>query len=373
MIYLDNAATTFPKPPHMAKTVYNYMLHCGASYGRGGYKTAMDSMDILWQARENISYLIGNTTPDRLIFTKNATEGLNLVIKGMLENNSNVIISPMEHNSVMRPLHELNCSINILPLKPDGSCDVSFLSKNNLTNIDMVIINHGSNVSGVINDVEIAAKICSDNNIPLLIDASQTVGTIPIFADAWEAFIGFSGHKGLLGPQGTGAVYIPKKYSPAPLLSGGTGSNSESINQPEILPDKYESGTMNMPAIAGIAASCEYIKSLGMDNIYNHEQSLTKKIIEGLSIIKDVNVLCPDNKYRTSAVSFYTLSKDTNEIGNLLDKDYNIAVRCGLHCAPMAHKAYNTLETGTVRISPGWFNTKHDIDKLLFAVNKILT
>ncbi len=369
-IYLDNAATSFPKPPQVARAVYDYILHSGASFGRGGYRSAGEAMEKLWQARETVTEIIGGENPQRLIFTKNATEALNTAILGSLENGDEVIISPLEHNSVMRPLKQLGCRLKLMPLDAMGYCDVSTLRDLITENTKMVILNHGSNVSGVINDAGTAAQICHTRNIRLLLDCSQTAGHDKIYGEKWDAMIAFAGHKGLLGPQGTGGLYLPPKYNPRPVITGGTGSNSEMLSQPEILPDKYESGTLNMAAICGLSSGCDYIKRRGLEEISYYERRLSQRITEGLMNIKGVTVLCPEARRRTAAVSFYAEGKDVGEIGDYLDREYNIAVRCGLHCAPMAHSAYGTKESGTVRVSPGLFNSPRDVDKLLLAIRK---
>ncbi len=370
MIYLDNAATSFPKPRQVSKAVYNYMTRCGASYGRGGYASAAESMDILWQAREGAAEILGVENPQRVVFTKNATEALNIAIKGMLKPGAEVITSPLEHNSVIRPLTELGCNIRYLPLS-GGVCDVSALSTMLEEKTDMVIITHASNVSGVINDVASAAEICRRKKVPLLIDCAQSAGSIRICGEKWGAMLAFAGHKGFMAPQGTGGLYIPEGLNPLPLMSGGTGSSSEKMTQPDIMPDKYESGTLNMAAISGFETACRYLKKAGTEEIHDHEIRLAQKIISGLMNIKGITVLCPEVKNRTSAVSFYFGNKDTSEAGNVLDAEYNIAIRCGLHCAPTAHRAYGTLQKGTLRVSPGWFNTKKDADKFLLAVSRI--
>lgn len=365
MIYLDNAATTFPKPPSVIRAVTDYMTKSGASYGRGGYKSALSGAEKLWQAREMTAKLLGSEHPERLIFTKNATEALNIAIKGILKKGCRVICSCVEHNSVMRPLTELDAKITFLPLQADGSVNVGALNKESLAEYDMVIITHASNVSGIINDVDLAAGICKKSGVPCLIDASQTAGTTPIYADKWQAMIAFAGHKGPMGPQGTGGLFIPKGITPVPIMTGGTGSNSENMMQPEEMPDKYESGTLNMPAIIGLG---EGVKFVLKEKVHEKEQYLRSTLVDGLMNIKGVTVLFPENRRTTSAISFYAEGADVAELGASLDEDFDIAVRCGLHCAPMAHKAFGTFECGTVRVSPGYFNTKNDIDKFLYAI-----
>ena len=370
MIYLDNAATTFPKPPSVIRAVMQYMTKSGASYGRGGYKSALGSAELLWSARETVAKLIGSDNPQYLVFTKNATEALNLAIKGVLKKGCRVICSCVEHNSVMRPLTQLDAKVTFLPLQADGSVDVGVLKKINPTDYDMVIITHASNVSGIVNNVEYVAGWCKRCGVPCLIDASQSAGVIPIYADKWQAMIAFAGHKGPMGPQGTGGLFVPENINPLPLMTGGTGSNSENMTQPEDMPDKYESGTLNMPAIAGLYEGAKFILNEGIETIHKKECYLRDALCDGLMNIRGVNVLYPENENVTSAVSFYVDNKDVTTLGGALDEKYGIAVRCGLHCAPMAHKYFDTFECGTVRVSPGYFNTKKDIDKFLYAITK---
>lgn len=370
MIYLDNAATSYPKPPSVIKAMRNYMQNIGANYGRGGYKTATDSIDMLYSVREKISELINCRYPEQIVFTKNATEALNIAIIGTIHRGDYVITSPYEHNSVVRPLMQQKCVIHELPLDENGCCDVKKLTPELLKKASLVVINHSSNVSGVVSDIEYAAKICAENNVPMLADASQSAGVLPIDADKLSCMIAFAGHKGLLGPQGTGCLYIPKNYTVRPLITGGTGSNSHLLTQPEIMPDKFESGTLNMPALCGLFAACEFVEN-HFGEIYTYEHFLCSKLIDGLLNIKNIHVLCPNNSLRTSAVSFYSDKEDTNQFGSILDGNFNIAVRCGLHCAPTAHKAYGTFESGTVRVSAGFFNKQSDTDKFLHAVNRI--
>lgn len=369
MIYLDNAATSFPKPNEVYKSVYDYMKRCGASFGRGGYKSAAESIDLLWEVREKIAGLLGAENPERVVFTKNTTEALNLAIKGCLQPGADVIISPLEHNSVLRPVTELGCRIRYLPLNKDGSCNVTALREMLGQKTDMVIITHASNVSGAVNDITAAAEICADAGVPLLADCAQSAGKLPICGDTWNAMVAFAGHKGFMGPQGTGGLYIPEKYKLRPLITGGTGSNSEMMSQPDIMPDKFESGTLNMAAICGLGAACDYI--MRTKGIHEYELSLAQLLTQGLMNIKGIRVLCAETANKTAVVSFYSDKTDTSEIGNILDSKYNIAVRCGLHCAPLAHKTYGTMETGTVRVSPGMFNTRRDIDKFLKCINNI--
>ncbi len=369
MIYLDNAATSFPKPHGMAEYMAEIISLRGGSFGRGGYKSSIKNFEDVLSVRLLLAEFFGAASPEQIIFTKNATEAINIAIFGTLSRGSYVIVSPLEHNSVMRPLNMLDCAVTTLPLNSDGSTDMTALENYRIPS--MIIINHASNVSGVINDVAYAAEYCKKYGIPLLIDASQSAGHIPVEA-SWGAMIACAGHKGLMGPHGTGVLYIPENYSLRPLMAGGTGGSSELLSQPDYLPDRFESGTLNSPAILALGYSCNYIRKKGMDAIHAHETKLTNLIINELMNIKGVHVLYPENKNRTPTISFYTDTIDVVELGTILDRDYNIAVRCGLHCAPAAHRAYGTLNSGTVRVSPGVFSKLPHVEKFIYAVNQVM-
>ncbi len=370
MIYLDNGATSFPKPTAVYDAVYYYMKYCGGSAGRSAHKKAREAMEKAMECRWLISEFMGATQPENIIFTKNATEGLNIIIKGYVSPGDKVTVSPMEHNSVMRPLAAVGAEINILGLKEDGSADIEGL-ENICESTKLVIINHVSNVSGVVNNINLAGDICKKKGIPLVIDCSQSAGHIKIEAKKLGASLVFPGHKGLLGPQGTGCVLL-EGIEPEALMYGGTGSQSEAIIQPRVFPDYYESGTVNVAGITGLAKGIEFIKKEGQECIFRHEHRLTERLREELANIKGVNLLCPKTENYSEVVSFTVEGIDPSEIALLLDEQYEIAVRSGLHCAPFAHKAYGTIETGTVRISPGYFNTMKDIIFTIDAINNIV-
>jgi len=373
MIYLDNAATSFPKPSNVCSAVYKYMTSCGANAGRSSHKMARRAMEVVWDCRDELAQFFGVQNPQNIVFATNTTHALNTAVLGMVPPGGHVIVSCLEHNSSVRPLYKIHAEISVLPLSEDGSCNIAALPEHIRPDTKLVIINHASNVSGVVNDISLAASLCKSYQIPLLIDAAQTAGILPLSFDTLGAFVAFPGHKSLLGPQGTGGLYIPPIYSPAPLMCGGTGSNSESLEQPQILPDYYESGTQNVPAIAGLLEGVRYIRRKGRDLIYAHEAALAGQIIDGLKHIPQVSVLCPDAPQRVATVSFTVRQRDTSEICERLDEEYDIACRAGLHCAPLAHRSYHTLETGTVRVSPGYFTTTREIDTFLNAVEHIVS
>ncbi len=368
MIYLDNAATSYPKPGGMADYMAQIIATRGGSFGRGGYRSAIKNSEEVLGVRMMLADFFGSPSPEQIIFTKNATEALNIAILGTVKSGDPVIVSPLEHNSVMRPLAAAGCNIIKLPLNPDGTTNVTALE--NYRFPALVVINHASNVSGAVSDVEYVANFCSRNSIPCLIDASQSAGHLPVKA-SWGAMIACAGHKGLLGPQGTGVLFVPEKYKLKPLMSGGTGTRSELLRQPDELPERFESGTLNLPAILALGYSLDYIRKRGLDSISAHESKLTNLIISELMNIPGITVLCPNVKERTPCISFYGDGMDAVEMGNILDSDFHISVRCGLHCAPAAHQAYGTLERGTVRVSPGAFSKFSDAERFIYAVNKI--
>ena len=370
MIYLDNSATSFPKPPSVHSAVENYMTSVGASAGRSSHKRAKTAMDIAFACRSKVAELIGASSPEKIIFTKNATEGINIIINGVVSPGDKVTVSGLEHNAVMRPLETLKATVDILPSTNNGTADVEKL--NSISNdTKLVILNHVSNVSGAVNDVYRAGEICYEKNIPLLIDCSQSAGHFEIDVKKLGASVVFPGHKGVFGPPGTGVMYL-HSIMPKALIFGGTGSDSESISQPLILPDYYESGTLNMVGIAGLLKGVEFVLGIGIEEIHKTEFALTKTLRDGLKNMKNITVWPQNLDDYGSVISFTSPLAEPSEIAYLLDKRYDIAVRSGLHCAPFAHKTYGTFPGGTVRLSPGYFNTPHEIQLTLDAINDIV-
>ena len=371
MIYLDNGATSFPKPPSVYGAVNRYMRFVGGGAGRSSHKKAREAMEIVTECRAAVAELINVGSPEKIIFTKNATEGLNIIIGGLIKKGDKVVVSPYEHNSGMRPLYEAGAEINILPLDEKGCADVEKIS-DAASDTAFVIINHVSNVSGAVSDIYRASEICREKNIPLVIDCSQSAGHFDIDVERLCASVVFPGHKGLLGPQGTGVMYLCG-ISPRPLCFGGTGSSSESMEQPLILPDYYESGTLNVYGIAGLLSGVEFIKEKGgAAEMARHETELAKMLREGLLNMKKVSLVAPKLESFGSVVSFTAENMQPSEIAMLLDENYDIACRSGLHCSPSAHTAYGTMPQGTVRLTPGFFNTKNEIKLTLDAVNTII-
>jgi len=379
MIYFDNAATSFPKPKEVSAAIINYMNNIGASPGRSGHRLSIEAGRILYQCRENIAELFHVDDPLRIVFTSNATEAINLVVKGFLHSGDQVITSSMEHNSVMRPLRELEkngVQIKVIPCSADDSLKPEDIEKAINKNTTLIVLNHGSNVTGTLLPIGEVGRIARKNNILFLVDAAQTAGAYPIDIEKDNIdLLTFTGHKSLFGPTGTGGLVIGKDidiHKITPLKTGGTGSRSESENHPDFLPDLYESGTPNIAGIAGLNAGVSCILKKGVKDIHQYELHLCNKLIFGLKQIPGVTVYSKDDSgERASVVSFTIIGKSPSDIGLKLDEEYDIMCRVGLHCAPSAHKTIGTFPVGTVRFSIGLFNTLEDVERAVSAVQKI--
>lgn len=377
MIYLDNAATTFPKPEEVYKAVDECLRGFCANPGRGGHKLSLQSGRVILLARELIAELFKIESPDRVILTHNATDSLNLAFKGLLKKGDHVITTSMEHNSVLRPLksmESLGVETTIVKCEETGEINTKLIEKEIRDNTVLIAATHASNVTGTFMPIEEIGLIAKKNNILFLVDAAQTAGVYEIDVCRMNIdLLAFAGHKSLFGPQGTGGLYIKEGVELSPLKQGGTGSKSESLYQPEILPDKYESGTPNTPGIAGLSAGIRYIKSVGMDRIREHEENLATYFIDELKKIEEVKIYgMKDGRRQAPVISVNVGEIGSSEIGYILDEAFDIAVRPGLHCAPMAHNTLNTLEQGTVRFSIGYFNTMEDIEEAISALKKIV-
>lgn len=376
-IYLDNSATSFPKPNVVYDAVIKTLKDVGANPGRGGYKKALEASRIVFQCREVLADFFNIKKSDRIAFTSNATEALNIGIKGVLSPNSEVITTQLEHNSVLRPLHHLKKThgINIKYIKcdKDGSFSLENVKKVVSSKTKLIVMTHASNVIGTITPVSEIFKFCKEHNIITMLDAAQTAGLIPIDVDEMHIDImAASGHKSLFGPQGTGFIFVREGFKLNTLKEGGTGTHSSSLDQPEEMPEHLESGTLNTPGIAGLMAGVNFIKEKGLNTIRRHELKLVKKLIEGLMANKKTIIYGPLNpELRASAVSFNLKNLDCSEVGFILDEIYDIYVRVGLHCAPLTHKLIGSYPSGTVRVSPGFFNTESEIEVFINAINEI--
>ena len=376
MIYFDNGATTFPKPDEVYDAVMKAMKEYGANPGRSGHKLAIRMGREIYETRELLAKLFNIDNPMNIIFTSNCTESLNLAIKGILSKGDHVITSSMEHNSVLRPLVALEkegVELTIVKGDPTGKIKVEDIANSIRSNTKLIVITHVSNLTGTIMPIEEIGRIAKEKGILLLVDAAQSAGVYDIDVKKMNIdMLAFPGHKGLLGPQGTGGLYIKEGLLLKEIKQGGTGSFSHVLDMPDILPDRYESGTLNGPGIVGLGAGIRYILNKGIENIRKHEEELTKHFIEGLMQIDKVKVYGPLNeKEQGAVVSINIGDEDSSEISFILDEKYDIQVRPGLHCAPLAHKTIGTFEQGVVRFSFGPFNTHDQIDYALKAIREI--
>ncbi|EJO5346842.1 aminotransferase class V-fold PLP-dependent enzyme [Clostridium botulinum] len=378
-IYLDNAATSFPKAPNVGESIANYIKNIGCNVNRGVYTSSLAAENIIFETRELICSLFNFNKPENVVFTKNITESLNLLIKGLLKKDDHVIVSSMEHNAVMRPLTSLTKDgIKISKISCDifGQLDINNIKKEIKSNTKAIIMTNASNVCGTILPLEEIGGLCKKNNIIFIIDSAQTAGFLDIdFEKTGADAIAFTGHKGLLGPQGIGGFIIKDSLIPQinPFIQGGTGSFSEHETQPNYMPDKYESGTLNIPGIYGLNAALKYIKQNSLSSIREKELFLTKLFIDNILNLNDIKLVGLENATNRTAVISLDFSKiDNAEVSLDLSNSYNIMTRCGLHCAPSAHKTLNTFPQGTVRFSFGHFNTREEIIYTIDCLNKII-
>ena len=373
MIYLDSAATTFQKPPTVARAMTE-ALSTMSSPGRGGHPLAMRAADTAFQCRSELAALFNMKEPERVIFTTNATHGLNIAIKSLVPRGGRVVVSGYEHNAVTRPLAALGTDISAADAPPfDRETAVAAFERLIVPGIDAVICNHVSNVFGCIQPIEAVAELCRDRGVPLIVDISQSAGILPLDMERLgAAFIAMPGHKGLYGPQGTGILLCGGDGLPAALLEGGTGSISLSQEMPDFLPDRLEAGTHNMPGIAGLLAGVRFVRRRGTDRILRHEQMLTRRTAELLRTLPAVEVFAaPEGKQQAGVLSFRVRGRDPELIGEAL-AERGIAVRAGLHCAPLAHRSAGTLNTGTVRVSFSAFNAPGDCEGLYYALREAI-
>ncbi|MBQ3118233.1 MAG: aminotransferase class V-fold PLP-dependent enzyme [Clostridia bacterium] len=371
MIYLDNAATSFIKPEGVVKAVCETTYKNSANAGRGGYSAAIKSSEILYETREKLARVFGINNPERIVFCKNTTEALNFGIKGVMHKGGHIITTSMEHNSVIRPIKALEQNgvfCFVLQGDKDGNIDVEKLEKMIKPQTKMIIMTHSSNVCGNIYNIEKAAEIAHKHRVLFMVDAAQSAGSIPVFAKNID-LLAFPGHKGLLGPMGTGGLYVREGVNIKPLTEGGTGSLSESLLQPDFFPDMLESGTQNVPAIAGLGAACDFLLKNGIQNIHNYEKELRERFEEKVLNMENIKVY--GGNHKTAITAMNIKGADCIEVAQRLADDYGICVRSGLHCAILAHKTLGIQNTGCVRFSFGYFNTPKEIDAAADAVYKI--
>ncbi len=379
LIYVDNAASSWPKPRSVIKAMCDFMEKACANPGRSGHRMSIEASRILYNTRNELSDLLNVRDPLRVVFCSNATEALNLALKGLITEKDHVITTALEHNSVMRPLRELENSgaqISILKCSQDGIPQAQDLENLIRKNTKLVVINHGSNVTGAIAPLSEIGKITRDAGLLLLVDAAQTAGCFPIdFERDQIDLLAFTGHKSLLGPQGIGGLVIGERVDIErlkPLKTGGTGSRSEYEHQPDFLPDKYESGTPNTVGVAGILAGVQFVKKRSVESIREHEMKLTGVLIEGFEKTGGVRVYGPKSlEKRIGIVSINIDGMPPSEVSFCLDREFGILTRPGLHCAPLAHKTIGAFPQGTVRFSPGVFNTEEEMTTIIEAVCQI--
>ena len=364
MIYLDNGATSFRKPPQVGRAMMSAMNRC-ANPGRGGYRAAMEATNQVYRCREAAGEMFG-CEPDQVVFTSNCTHGLNMAIRTLVKPGARVVISGFEHNAVTRPLHGLKARITVVGRKLFDWEDTMLEFERALDQgAEAAVFTHVSNVFGYILPVEQMAKLCRKRGVPFVVDAAQSAGILPVSLADWGAdFIAMPGHKGLLGPQGTGLLLC--KGLPEPLLLGGTGSESQNQQMPEFTPDRGEAGTLNVPGIAGLEAGIRWIRRIGMDRIAQSEALAAKQCARELEK-RGMRVFC--GPHQAGTVSFVP-GCDCEEAAQILARK-GIAVRAGLHCAPLAHESAGTLETGTVRISFGHEESYAQIRALLQGIAKV--
>ena len=397
-IYLDNAATSFPKPEEVPMAVYDYMTKLGTNVNRGGYATAYDTESVVFECRELIGALFHAPDYKNVVFTRNITESLNVVLKGLLHSGDHVIVSSMEHNAVMRPIRQLEkkgVSFTRVQCESDGSLKPEKLSSCLRPDTKAVVMTHASNVFGTMLPIEEVGNFCKENGLVFILDSAQTAGVFPIDMEKMHIdILCFTGHKGLLGPQGIGGFILRDELvlKIEPLISGGTGSLSNVETVPEFMPDRFEAGTPNLPGIFGLHAALNWLRKLGekslseettehcfsaaLEKISEHEMHLTEEFLTLLEPLEKEGKLKiigkKDTEMRTGVVSIQTLTRELSDTAFQLDTRYGIMTRVGLHCAPSAHKTMGTYPTGTIRFSFGFANTDKEVKLAIDALKELL-
>lgn len=378
MVYLDNAATSYPKAPGVASAMADYVEKVGATINRSSYASAQEAGLVTLSLRERLCRLFNHPDPTHAVLTPGATAGLNMVIKGLLRPGDHCLVSSMEHNAVMRPLVQLEregVAFERIPCDAQGRLRLEALPGMIKLNTRLVVMAHGSNVCGTVQDAEAVGKICRERGVPFALDAAQTAGHIEVdFERFGLAALVVPGHKGLLGPQGIGALLLDANFARrlTPLVAGGTGSASDSEELPDWMPDRFESGTPNMPGVYGWEAALGWLENTGIETLENHEKTLSKRFLEGIYGLKNVKLYgatVPEGRTGVFSVGF--LNCDNAEAAWRLEREFGILTRCGLHCAPSAHKTLGSFPEGSVRFSTGWANTEADIDAALSAIAAI--
>ena len=377
-IYLDNAATSFPKPPAVAQAMLRYMTEVGASINRGVYSSAQDAGMTTLLLREGLCRLFHHSDPTHCILTSGNTMGLNMILRGWLRPGDHCLVSSMEHNAVMRPLQDLadqGVCFDRIPCDRAGRLDPEAIRPLVRPNTRLLVMAHGSNVGGAIQDAAAVGRVCGEYGIPFALDAAQTAGHWEIDFEAMGlSALSVPGHKGLMGPSGIGALLLSPGFAKglSPLVTGGTGSASDTERQPAYMPDRFESGTPNLPGIYGLQAAVDFVLETGVEALRRREEELTGLLLDGLRGIPQIRLAGPEGTdHRAGVVSIDFLREDNAEAAFRLEQEFGILTRCGLHCAPSAHKTLGTFPQGTVRFSVGWFTTPEEVSAAVDAVRKI--
>ena len=381
-IYLDNASTTFPKPKAVPEAMYHYMTRSGSNINRGCYDRAYAVEELVYETRQMLCSLFGGEDCRNVAFTKNVTESLNVILKGLLKPGDHVLVSSMEHNAVMRPLVQLEkqgISFSRIPCRRDGSLILEEMAPLVKKETRAVVMTHTSNVCGTMMPYEQVGAFCRERGLLFIADTAQTAGVWPLDMEHMKIdALAFTGHKGLLGPQGIGGFLLGEKLLPQmeSLIAGGTGSISHTEVMPDFMPDRFEAGTMNLPGIVGLHAGLGWIRETGMEQIRSHELALTRQFLEGLKSMdpyeKRLRVVGKkDTEGRTGVVSVQTVRRELAQTAYELDVQYGIMTRVGLHCAPSAHQTLGTFPTGTIRFSFGWWNTREEVALALQALDEL--
>jgi len=377
-LYFDNAATSWPKPETVYQAAEKQMREASGNPGRSGHTRTLESDRLVYRAREAVANLFNVDELSRIIFAYNATDALNIALKGFLEKGDHVLFTAMEHNSVLRPLARLRqdgiIDTTVIPCSKDGLPDMAFLEQAYRSNTSLLVVNHASNVTGTIAPLEAIIASAHNKGVKVLVDAAQTAGVLPVDVQKESIdMLAFTGHKGLLGPTGTGGLFVRQGLDLKPLREGGTGSQSESDRHPESMPERLEAGTLNSAGLAGLLEGVNFIMDQGIENIRQSEEALRGYLWDKLKNIDGLTLYGPGHVsgQNVSVISFTIDGADCGEIGYVLESTYGILCRTGLHCAPLAHQAIDTFPQGTVRLSPGYFTGKKDIDFLIDALHEI--
>lgn len=376
IIYFDNAATSWPKPEGVSSAWKDCFPDAAGNPGRSGHRMSVGAARVVEDARSILAQLFNVRDPSHLVFTQNATQALNTGIYGLLRPGDHAVTTSMEHNSVMRPLRHLETlgvELTVVPCAKSGTIDLDQVRQAMRPGTRLLVTTHGSNVAGTLMPIDSLTELAREHNALCLVDASQTAGAIAI--DVQELgvdLLAFTGHKSLLGPTGTGGLYIREGVTLAPLMRGGTGSESAYEVQPDFLPDAHESGTQNVAGLAGLGVATQFLLNTGIDVVRKHEQKLVSRFVSGASDIPGITIYGPRDPVRQCGlVSFNITGTVPSEVSQILDESYGIMARPGLHCAPSAHRTLGTFPTGTVRFSFGWFNTPAEIDASVEALRQI--